>query len=95
MAVCAGPEFELSTDLLAETNERVEEMDRVEVIELDQSTFKYQKGLVEVFRSVEDPFSNEVMKLSFEPNPAEPTAPISTVELVEGDAAANNLNRIL
>lgn len=42
IAVCAGPSFELDVDELNHANERLEEMDRVEVIELDQATFKYE-----------------------------------------------------
>ena len=55
-------------------------MDRVEVIELDQATFKYERGLVDVFRAIEDPFTNELKELSFEANPAEPSAPTSIIK---------------
>ena len=65
MAVCAGEAYALNDQELAEANEKVEEMDRVEVIELDQATFKYEKGLVDVFRAVEDPFGNEFKTLGF------------------------------
>ena len=80
IASCAGPEFQLDTDELNDANERIEEMDRVEVIELDQATFKYERGLVDVFRAIEDPFTNELKELSFEANPAEPSAPTSIIK---------------
>lgn len=40
-AVCAGPQFSLDTQMLESMNQRVEEMDRVEIVELEPSTFKY------------------------------------------------------
>ena len=40
-SVCAGESFALDTQKLAQMNERVEEMDRVEIVELDPTTFKY------------------------------------------------------
>ena len=89
MAYCAGESFALDRNDLASANERLEEMDRVEVIELDQATFKYDKGLVDVFRAVEDPFRNELQEVSFEANPAEPSAPTTNIKFFEADGASN------
>ena len=50
MAPCAGEAFELDAKALEQMNTKVEEMDALEVIELDPATFKYDAGLIEVFR---------------------------------------------
>lgn len=63
-------------------------MDRVEIIELDQATFKYEKGLVEIYRGVADPYSNIVSELSFEANPAAPENPTTNVKFIEADGLA-------
>ena len=50
MAPCAGEAFELDAKVLEQMNTKVEEMDALEVIELDPATFKYDQGLIDVFR---------------------------------------------
>ena len=39
--VCAGDSFAIDSQTLEQMNQRIEEMDRVEIVELDPSTFKY------------------------------------------------------
>ena len=82
MAPCAGDDFLLDGDQLEKSNVRVEEMDKLEVIELDPVTFKYESGLIDVFRQVEDPHGIELNSVSYERNPAEPTEPIKVIEFV-------------
>ena len=82
MAPCAGDAFLLDSDKLEESNVRVEEMDKLDVIELDPVTFKYESGLIDVFRQVEDPHGIELNSVSYERNPAEPTQPIKVIEFV-------------
>ena len=48
VAPCAGEDFELNREVLAQMNQRVEEMDKLEVIELNSATFKYEHGLIDV-----------------------------------------------
>ena len=81
MAPCAGDAFALDTDQLEISNVRVEEMDKLEVINLDPATFKYESGLIEVFRQVEDPHGIELNSVLYQRNPAEPTQPIKVIEL--------------
>ena len=66
IAACAGEAFALDYELLDLQNARVEEMDANELIELDPATFKYEAGLIEVYRQCEDPFSNELASVKFE-----------------------------
>ena len=82
MAPCAGDTFLLDGDQLEKSNVRVEEMDKLEVIELDPVTFKYESGLIDVFRQVEDPHGIELNSVSYERNPAEPTQPMKVIEFV-------------
>ena len=82
MAPCAGDAFLLDGDKLEESNVRVEEMDKLEVIDLDPVTFKYESGLIDVFRQVEDPHGIELNSVSYERNPAEPTQSIKVIEFV-------------
>ena len=80
MAPCAGEAYLLDTPQLEKSNVRVEEMDALEVIELNPSTFKYDAGLIDVFREVEDPHRIELSSVKFGRNPAEPTQPIKEIE---------------
>ena len=66
LAECAGEAFELDTNLLDQKNQRIEEQDADVVIELDPNTFKYASGLIDVYRGIEDPFSNELASVKFE-----------------------------
>jgi len=58
VAPCAGSEFSLDTDKLTAMNTQVDEMDRVEQVEVDAATFRYQEELVNVYRNIADPFEN-------------------------------------
>ena len=80
MAPCAGEAFTLDTPQLEESNVKVEEMDALEVIELDAATFKYDAGLIDVYRDVEDPHGIELISVKFERNTAEPTQPFKVIE---------------
>ena len=82
MAPCAGDAFLLDEDQLEKCNVRVEEMDKLEVIELDPANFKYEAGLIDVFRQVEDPHGIELNSVSYQRNPAEPTEPIKEIGFV-------------
>ena len=66
----------------------MEEKDRVEVIDLDAATFKYERGLCDTFMGLADPFRNELEAVSFEHNPAEPSQPTSEIKFVAKDDEA-------
>ncbi len=63
-------------------------MDRVEVIEVDAATFRYQEELVSNYRSIADPFSNQLVELDYEPNPTDMSQLTKTIkfasELADG-----------
>jgi hypothetical protein len=71
VAPCAGPIFAFDHAKVAELNEQVEEMDRVEEINVDGATIKYQQELINVFRNIADPFNNQIVKVEYEPNPSD------------------------
>ena len=72
-APCAGPDFAMPTEKFEQLNQQVEEMDKLEVIQIDAATFDYQEEIVSVFRSIADPFSNQLTGVSYEPNPNDMT----------------------
>jgi len=69
VAPCAGPAFAFQHEKIAELNSLVEEMDKLEVIEINASSFDYQDEIIAVFRSIADPFDNQLKEVSYEPNP--------------------------
>ena len=73
MAQCAGEGFEFDHARLAELNNVVEEMDKVEVIEVDAATYRYQDEIIDVCRSISDPFGIQLREMSYEPNPTDMT----------------------
>jgi len=44
-------------------------MDRVEEFNVDGATIKYDTELINVYRSVNDPFGNQLLSVEYEPNP--------------------------
>ena len=83
---CAGPEFAFDAAKLVTMNDQVEEMDKVELIDLDAASFKYQDELVNVFRSIADPFGNQLREVGYEPNPTDMNALTKTIGFVSGQA---------
>ena len=73
VAQCAGPEFAFDVGRLAQLNTIVEEMDKLEVIEVDAANFSYQNELVDVCRNIIDPFANQLTEVAYEPNPNDMT----------------------
>lgn len=67
-------------------NTLVEEMDKLEVIEVDAATFRYQDELVSVYRSIADPFGNQLLEVSYEPNPTDMTQLTKTIGFASGQA---------
>lgn len=67
-------------------------MDRVELIEVDGATFRYQEELVSVYRNIADPFANQLVDLDYEPNPTDMTQLTKTIrfanELADGQCDA-------
>lgn len=55
----------MNDEELHKQKEHIAEIESNEVIHLDPSTFNYHDGLVEIFRSIEDPFSKDITKLVF------------------------------
>lgn len=86
MARCAGPAYAFDTERLAKMNEHVEEMDKLEVIEVDAATFKYPVELVEVYRNIADPYGNQLGRMSYEPNPQDMSNLTKTVEFASEQA---------
>ena len=58
---------------LAQLNTIVEEMDKLEVIEVDAANFSYQNELADVCRKIIDPFANQLTEVAYEPNPNDMT----------------------
>ena len=54
-------------------NQQVEEMDKLEVIKIDAQNINYPAEIVSIFRSVADPFGNQLSELKYEPNPNDMT----------------------
>lgn len=83
---CAGPEFAFDHAKLAQLNNIVEEMDKVEVIEVDATGYRYQDEIIDVCRSISDPFGIQLNEISYEPNPTDMTALTKTVQFVSAMA---------
>jgi len=79
VAQCAGEGFEFDHTRLAELNNVVEEMDKVEVIEVDAASYRYQDEIIDVCRSISDPFGIQLREMSYEPNPTDMTQLTKTV----------------
>ena len=58
VAPCAGPEFAFQHDTLATLNLQIEEMDKIDVVNVDAASFQYPEEIVSVFRQIADPFGN-------------------------------------
>ena len=67
-------------------NQQVEEMDKLEVIKIDAQNINYPAELVSVFRSVADPFGNQLSELKYEPNPNDMTELTKNIEFASGQA---------
>ena len=67
-------------------NQKVEEMDKLEVIKIDAQNINYPAELVSVFRSVADPFGNQLSELKYEPNPNDMTELTKNIEFASGQA---------
>ena len=61
-------------------------MDKLEVIEVDAATFKYQTELVSVYRSIADPYTNQLTQVSYEPNPQDMSKLNKVVDFASGQA---------
>ena len=57
-------------------------MDKVEVIEVDASSYNYQEEIIGVCRSISDPFGIQLNEISYEPNPNDMAALTKTVQFV-------------
>lgn len=86
MAQCAGPAYVFDSARLEQLNEQVEEMDRIEVIKLDSATVNYQNELVNVFRSIADPFANQLRQVRYEPNPKDASEPAKEIDFANEKA---------
>ena len=68
-------------------------MDRIEVIKLDASSFKYPVELVDVYRSIADPFANQLLQVKYEPNPTDMSQLTKVIDYAseQADGFASNM----
>mgnify|MGYP006903009310 FL=1 len=58
--------------------------EEVEIINFDGATINYKNEILKAFRQCADPFNTEIIgTLDYSMNPAEPTAPLKTVEIAK------------
>ena len=55
-------------------------MDQVDIIEVDAATYRYQDEIVDVCRSISDPYGNQLGEMSFEPNPTDMSKLTKTIQ---------------
>ena len=58
-------------------------MDKLEVIEVDAATFKYQTEIVDVYRQIADPFGNQLLGVEYEPNPNDMSQLTKTIRFAD------------
>ena len=65
-------------------------MDQLDVVEVNAATFRYQDELISVYRSIADPFSNQLLEVGYEPNPTDMTQLTKQITFASGqpDGAA-------
>ena len=91
----AGDTYQLDEAEMKKQEDHVLEMDNTDVLQLDPATFNYHDGLTQIFRSCEDPFAKDIVKLTFQQNPAEPTKLIKALDLCSGSSGGNWVNRVV
>ena len=54
-------------------------------IEIDAQTVNYKECLMESYKDIEDPFTQEIQEMSYNQNPGDPSSLIKEVKLKERD----------
>jgi hypothetical protein len=56
----------LKVDELESLNEQLEEMDRLDNIELKADKIRYDNTLIQVYREIEDPYTNQLRHVKYD-----------------------------
>ena len=73
----------LDDELVEKLNTQIKEMNALEEVELDAATVNYKQSILDIYRSIQDPFGTEIIseQFDYEQNPSDPSKPQKTMEL--------------